>query len=122
MTTVSLGVGVWFLGGSHVSKHTEFELWLTALGANTIIFTGIDTYYICVESSVRDAFNRGYDVTLVSDCVASRNSKHHQTTLDQVGEAFGLVVSSDELIRLMETKDLELSPVPGRVWPGEARE
>jgi len=122
MTTVSLGVGVWFLGGSHVSKHTEFELWLTALGANTIIFTGIDTYYICVESSVRDAFNRGYDVTLVSDCVASRNSMHHQTTLDQVGEAFGLVVSSDELIRLMETKDLELSPVPGRVWPGEARE
>ncbi len=48
MTTVSLGVGIWFLGGSHVSKHTEFELWLTALGANTISFTGIDTYiYVC---------------------------------------------------------------------------
>ncbi|MFQ5541636.1 MAG: cysteine hydrolase family protein [Candidatus Binatia bacterium] len=104
-----------------VFQHTEFELWLTAFGANTIIFTGIDTY-ICVESTVRDAFNRGYDVILVSDCVASRNSKHHQTTLDQVGEAFGLVVSSDELIRLMKTKDLELSPVPGRVRPDVARE
>ncbi len=78
--------------------------------------------YLCVESTVRDAFNRGYDVIVVSDCVSSRNSKHHQSTLDQVGEAFCLVVSSDEFIRLMETKDLELSPVRGRTKPGEARE
>lgn len=78
--------------------------------------------YICVESTVRDTFNRGYDVILVSDCVSSRNSKHHQSTLDQVGEAFGLVVSSNELIRLLKIKDLEFSPVPGRVRPGEARE
>ena len=79
-------------------------------------------YLICVESTVRDAFNRGYDVILVSDCVSSRNSKHHQSTLDQVGEAFGLVVSSIDLIRLMNTKDLKYSPVPGRVRPGKARE
>ncbi len=78
--------------------------------------------YIIVESTVRDAFNGGYNVILVSDCVSSRNSKHHQSALDQVGEAFGLVVSSNDLLRLMKTKDLELSPVPGRVRPGEARE
>lgn len=91
-----------------VFQDTEFGLWLRAFGADTIIFTGIDTY-ICVESSVRDAFNRGYDVILVKDCVASRNPKHHKTTLEQVGEAFGLVVGSDQLMKMIENHELTLS-------------
>lgn len=88
-----------------VFQDTEFELWLKAFRADTIIFAGIDTY-VCVESSVRDAFNRGYDVILVKDCVASRNPKHHQTTLEQVGEAFGWVLTSDELIEKMTKREL----------------
>jgi ureidoacrylate peracid hydrolase len=88
-----------------VFQDTEFELWLKAFRADTIIFTGIDTY-VCVESSVRDAFNRGYDVILVKDCVASRNPKHHQTTLEQVDEAFGWVLTSDELIEKIKQREL----------------
>jgi ureidoacrylate peracid hydrolase len=88
-----------------VFQDTEFELWLKAFRANTIIFTGIDTY-VCVESSVRDAFNRGYDVILVKNCVASRNPKHHQTTLEQVDEAFGWVLTSDELIGKIRQREL----------------
>ena len=90
-----------------VFQDTEFELWLRAFRADTIIFSGIDTY-ICVESSVRDAFNKGYDVILLRDCVASRNLMHHQTTLDQVAEAFGWVLSADELLRKIERRELEL--------------
>jgi len=90
-----------------VFQDTEFELWIKALGANTIIFAGIDTY-ICVESTVRDAFNRGYDVILISDCVASRNPHHHQTTLEQVGEAFGWVLQSEALVKMIESKELRL--------------
>ena len=60
--------------------------------------------YIIVESTVRDAFNGGYDVILVSDCVSSRNSKHHQSALDQVGEAIGLVVSSNESPQIDENE------------------
>lgn len=91
-----------------VLQDTEFELWLKAFRANTIIFTGIDTY-VCVESTVRDAFNRGYDVILVKDCVASRNPRHHRTTLEQVEEAFGLVVSSEDLVKTIENRQLTLS-------------
>lgn len=91
-----------------VFQDTEFGLWLRAFGADTVIFTGIDTY-ICVESTVRDAFNRGYDVILVKDCVASRNTKHHKTTLEQVGEAFGLVVGSNELMSMIKNHELTLS-------------
>ena len=90
-----------------VFQDTEFDLWLKAFRADTVIFCGIDTY-ICVESSVRDAFNKGYDVILVKDCVASRNPKHHETTVDQVAEAFGWVMDSDELIRKIETGGIGL--------------
>lgn len=91
-----------------VFQDTEFELWLKAFRANTVIFTGIDTY-VCVESSVRDAFNRGYDVILVKDCVASRNPRHQQTTLEQVNEAFGWVLTSDELIEKIKQRELTVS-------------
>lgn len=95
-----------------VFQDTEFDLWLNAFGADAIIFTGIDTY-ICVESTIRDAFNKGYDVILVRDCVASRNPKHHQTTLEQVAEAFGLVVTSEELMGMIEKRELEFVPDRG---------
>lgn len=91
-----------------VLQDTEFDLWLKAFRADTIIFCGIDTY-ICVESSVRDAFNKGYDVILVNDCVASRNSTHHQTSLDQMAEAYGWVVSSGELIEKIQSGEIVIS-------------
>jgi ureidoacrylate peracid hydrolase len=91
-----------------VFQDTEFELWLRAFRADTIIFSGIDTY-VCVESSIREGFNKGYDVILLRDCVASRNPIHHQTTLDQVAEAFGWVLSAEELMQKIERRELEFS-------------
>ncbi|MBI2485550.1 MAG: cysteine hydrolase, partial [Deltaproteobacteria bacterium] len=91
-----------------VFQDTEFDLWLKALQTDTIIFTGIDTY-VCVESTVRDAFNKGYDVILLKDCVASRNPKHHENTIEQIAEAYGLVLNSDDLIEMIENRQLILS-------------
>lgn len=91
-----------------VFQDTELDLWLKAFRADTIIFCGIDSY-ICVESSIRDAFNKGYDVIVAGDCVASRNPKHHQSTLEQIGEAYGWVLSADELIEKVENREIQLS-------------
>jgi len=79
-----------------IFQDTEFELWLRALGIDTIMFSGIDTS-ICVESSLRDAFNRGWDVILISDATASLSDEAYKTTLTEVMENFGLVMDSDEL-------------------------
>ena len=92
-----------------VFQDTEIEIWLKAFRADTIIFGGIDTY-ICVESTVRDAFNKGYDIIILEDCVASRNQEHHKTTLAQMAEAYGWVIKADELIKKIDAGDLELSP------------
>ena len=91
-----------------VFQDTEFDLWLKASRADTVIFSGIDTN-ICAQSSMRDAFNNGWDVIPVNDCVASRNLDRHQSTLAQVGETYAWVMSSREPLGRVESEELELS-------------
>jgi ureidoacrylate peracid hydrolase len=78
-----------------VFQDTEVEVWLRSLGIDSIIFSGIDTS-ICVESSLRDAFNHGYDVVLISDATASNNLDHYNSTLDNIRNYYGLVMNLDE--------------------------
>jgi ureidoacrylate peracid hydrolase len=79
-----------------VFQDTEFEVWLQSLGIDSIIFSGIDTS-ICVESSLRDAFNHGYDILMISDATASNNLDHYNSTLDNIRNYYGLVMNLDEL-------------------------
>lgn len=76
-------------------QDTEIRVWLTSLGIDTLIFCGIDTS-ICVETSLRDAFNLGYDTILVSDATASINKKHYESTIEKVKEYYGLVMEIEE--------------------------
>ena len=80
-----------------VFQDTEVEVWLRSLGIDSLIFSGIDTS-ICVESSLRDAFNHGYDIVLISDATASNNLDHYNSTLDNIRNYYGLVMHLDELI------------------------
>ncbi len=79
-----------------VFHDTEIEVWLRSLGIDTLIFCGIDTS-ICVETSLREAFNIGYDVVLVSDATASSNRKHYESTLENVRGYYGIVMDIQEL-------------------------
>ncbi len=72
-------------------QDTELRVWLQSLGVNLLVFTGIDTS-ICVETSLRDGFNIGYDVMIISDATASGNQRHYETTLERVRDYYGLVM------------------------------
>lgn len=72
-------------------QDTELRVWLQSEGINLLVFTGIDTS-ICVETSLRDGFNIGYDVVLISDATASRIRRHYETTLERVKDYYGLVM------------------------------
>ena len=74
-------------------QDTEFRVWLQSEGINLLVFTGIDTS-ICVETSLRDGSNIGYDVALISDATASGNKHHYKTTLQRVRD-YGLVMGID---------------------------
>jgi ureidoacrylate peracid hydrolase len=75
---------------------TEIGVWLRSIGVDTLIFCGIDTS-ICVETSLRDAFNLGYDTILVSDTTASSNRKHYESTIENVRDYYGIVIELREL-------------------------
>jgi ureidoacrylate peracid hydrolase len=75
-------------------QDTELRVWLQSVGINVLVFCGVDTS-ICVETSIRDAFNLGYDVVLISDATASGIKNHYETTLDRVRDYYGLQMNYD---------------------------
>ncbi|MFC1901520.1 cysteine hydrolase family protein [Chloroflexota bacterium] len=81
-------------------QDTELALWLRSIYADTIIFTGVDTA-ICVENTLTDAFNTGYDVILVEDAVASSWEKIGQATIKKVAGSYGCVIKTNKLIELL---------------------
>src|SRR5215467_10519311 len=85
-------------------QDTELRIWLQSQGINLLFFTGIDTS-ICVETSLRDAFNLGYDVVLISDATASSNEKHYESTLENVKGYYGLVMDLAELISHLDSSN-----------------
>ena len=82
-------------------QDTELRVWLQSAGINTLVFCGVDTS-ICVETSLRDGFNLGYDVILISDATASGISKHYETTLERVGDYYGIVTSLSDFRKIVE--------------------
>ena len=82
-------------------QDTELRVWLQSVEINTLIFCGVDTS-ICVETSLREGFNEGYDVILVSDATASGNREHYLTTLQRVKDYYGIVTTYDQLKKFSE--------------------
>jgi ureidoacrylate peracid hydrolase len=98
-------------------QDTELRVWLQSEGINLLFFTGIDTS-ICVETSLRDGFNIGYDVALISDATASGYKEHYETTLERVRDYYGLVMSIERFKKAINNLDkmrkggLDLRNVP----------
>jgi len=88
--------------------NTDLEVLLKGLDAKTLIFTGVTTN-VCVESTVRDAIDRDYDIVFVEDCIATINSTLHEATLTNLrymmGKVtFGKISSSKELVEALPKK------------------
>jgi len=83
-------------------QDTELDLWLRSIYVDTIICTGVDTG-ICVENTLTDAFNMGYDVILVEDATASSWAEIGKATIMKVKGSYGWVLTTDQLIELFHT-------------------
>jgi ureidoacrylate peracid hydrolase len=85
-------------------QDTELRVWLQSEGINLLVFTGIDTS-ICVETSLRDGFNIGYDVAVISDATASGHEDHYETTLERVRDYYGLVMNIERFKKAINNLD-----------------
>ena len=76
---------------------TSLDNHLRRHAIKTTVITGVSTN-ICVESTLREAFNLGYYVVIPRDCVAGNNEKLHEATLQNVEFLLGDVTESSSLI------------------------
>jgi ureidoacrylate peracid hydrolase len=70
---------------------------LRAHSIETVVPTGVSTN-VCVESTLRDAFEYNYYVCIPKDGVASWNMDLHASTLTTVDARFGLVTTCAEVM------------------------
>ena len=80
---------------------TELDLQLRRRGVNTIILCGISTS-IGVESTARDAFERGYNQIFVEDAMAARDAAEHAHTVATLFPRIGRVRSTEEVLAAIE--------------------
>jgi len=87
-----------------VTKHrydafhgTDLEVILRANKITSLLFTGVATN-VCVESSLRTAYMRDFESTLVADCCAGRTVALHEGTLENVRRHFGVVANAEDVV------------------------
>ena len=83
---------------------TGIDQLLRNLGINTLVVTGVATD-MCVETTSRDAADRGYHVIIVEDAVATFVEEHHIAALSGFARVFGKVWSSAELLAALKKDD-----------------
>lgn len=76
------------------------DSYLRALEVQNLVVAGIATSH-CVESTARDAADRGYNVILVEDACSDRDEARHCLTMETFGKIFGSVTSTDDVIATM---------------------
>ena len=56
---------------------------------------------MCVETTSREAADRGYAVTIVEDACATTHKELHEATIKNFSRFFGKVRSTQEVIALL---------------------
>lgn len=78
-------------------RHTRLESWLRKAGVSTLVLAGVMTH-ICVDTTARDAFMRGFDVVIAADACASNSVWLHLTSLLGLSDAVASVVPAQDLV------------------------
>lgn len=74
---------------------THIDSLLRALGAEQLWLCGVSTN-MCVETTAREAADRGYLVTLVEDACGTTHEELHQVTMRNFQRLFGRVRSTSQ--------------------------
>lgn len=79
-----------------VFYNTNLETKLRMLGTRFLFIAGCNTEF-CVESTVRDAYARDFEIIVVRDCVAGIREDFHKNSLKVIESYFGEVLPLETL-------------------------
>jgi ureidoacrylate peracid hydrolase len=82
-------------------EDTELDLLLKSRGIETLLMTGFTTN-VCVETTARHGYIKGYYIALVEDCAGAPTPEEHRSGVFNIGTYFGKVTTSDELAGLWQ--------------------
>lgn len=80
-------------------EDTELDHLLRIRGIRTLIFTGFTTN-VCVETTARHGYVKGYYIVLASDCTGAPTVEEHESTLHNIDKYFGKVVLSSDILEI----------------------
>ncbi len=82
---------------------TDLEAMLRVRGIRSLVVTGV-TAEVCVQTTVREANDRGFECLVLSDCIASYFPEFYEMTLKMVkaqGGIFGWVADSEAFLSVL---------------------
>ncbi|MEM5292167.1 isochorismatase family cysteine hydrolase [Paraburkholderia sabiae] len=80
---------------------TDLHEMLQARGVDTVVVTGMQTQ-ICVQTTAADAFFRGYNIWVPSDCVVSAQETDKKRALEWLDAYCATVTGSAEVLRTID--------------------
>ncbi len=93
--------------GKGAFYQTDLELMLKNRGIDTLFVCGVTTE-VCVNTTVREANDRGFRCIVLSDCCASYFPKFHEAGLAMIkaqGGIFGSVTGSKSLLASLRARE-----------------
>ncbi len=82
---------------------TELDLQLRRRGMRTLVLCGISTT-MGVESTARDAYERGYEQVFAEDAMAARSTEEHEHAVKRVFPRLGRVRSTAEIAAALKAR------------------
>jgi len=83
---------------------TNLEVQLRMRDVQVVVIIGTTTSF-CVDSTIRDAYARDFDVIVVEDAVADSDQLLHEAVLASTRRFHGVVTTSAELLACLERSD-----------------
>jgi nicotinamidase-related amidase len=80
---------------------TAIERTLLNLGIDALVVTGVSTSS-CVETTARDAADRGFRTVIVEDATAELDEASHDATLRQFAHRWGRVWTTEETLAVLQ--------------------
>ncbi len=80
---------------------TDLDLQLRRRGLDTLVMCGIATEF-GVESTARDAYERGYRQVLVSDAMSGLSDQSHSNAIERIFPRIGQVRTTEQVLSALE--------------------
>jgi isochorismate hydrolase len=80
---------------------TDLEQSLRNLGVGIVVLVGVSTH-LCIETTTRSAFVRGFQPVIPIDAVAAKNSIFHEGALINLAHGFSMLTTTKELVHCLE--------------------